>query len=820
MSQFMLGLRILKRQGHYGIFAIAGLALGLAVAITALIFTWQETHYDHQIPQADNIYIIDAEVSQPGRAVQMVAQVPGGLSPVINEAVAGVKESARVWRQWSTLSLDDAFNFNEPMIAVDPNWIEMIELSFVEGNSFAMANDVTAVVISKTMAKRLFGDSSAVGKTLKIDGNDMNVAGVFEDFPTASHMEANFIMPLEAPPVTRRGLRFETAWQRFNVFTYLLLEPGANVANVTDDVWTLLERNYQSNDANSSTSLSEIVKISLQSLSDLHLNGKTYNWGIKPPADKLKLAVLSSIAILIVLIACINHINMSTVRSIERAREVALRKIAGAGRTQLVSQFIIEAAFIVGVAALVALVLVEFTAKFTGELLQADIDLAALFQPSFMLWLGGLLAFVILIAGAYPAYLTSAIMPGRILSENARGSRGNSTMRTTLVVFQFGVSIILAVGAAVIWSQLRYAQTRDLGFNSENVMMLYGVGRGPQGTINLTSSIDKAISGKPGIVSVSAANSTPSWDYVPEADMRRATAAPTDVQSIGRISVDLDFFETLNIAPSAGRLFGEQYGADMAQWTLETRGDVTLPIILNERAVRTLGFDSPESAIGELVQFSLSATDERPSEIVGVVPDVHFKSLKNAIQPMAYYPDPSVFSVMLVKIDPLNYEAGKQSIAEGWGQVMTNQAISSDMLDTALVEQYNRESRDLKTVTVLAGLGILIAVFGQYGLAAYSAQSRRREIGIRKVLGAHVRDILSLFLWQFSKPVFLAMVVAWPLAFWLMSAWLENFVYRVTINPLWFVLAGIAALSVALVTVAGHALKAARAAPVEALRYE
>lgn len=821
MSQFMLGLRILKRQGHYGLFAVAGLALGLAVAITALIYTWQETHYDNQISKVDDIYLIDAEISNPRRAVQIAAQVPGALGLAVKDSVPGVRDVARLWRQWSTITLGESLEFNEVIMAVDPNWPDMLELEFIEGNAEALATDISSVLISSSMAQRLFGEESALNKSFQIDGTDLTVVGVYQDFPIASHMEGNFVTNITSAPVTGRRLRFDDSWQRFEIFTYLLLEPSADVSRVKEDVWQILERNYQPRDgADRSVPLSETTNITLQSLSDLHLNGKNYVWGIKPPADKLKLAVLSSIAVLIVLIACINHINMTTVRAMERAREVALRKIVGAGRFQLVSQFLIEAAFTVGIAFLVALVVVELTAGFTGGLLQAEIDLTALAQPSFILWLGCLLAFVILVAGAYPAYLISASMPGRILADNAKGASGKNKMRTALVVFQFGVSIVLAVGAAVIWSQLRYAQTRDLGFEAENVMMLYGVRRGPQSTINLTRSLDRALSGRPGIETVAAANSTPAWDYVPEADLRLATDDPTDNQTVGRISVDLDFFEALGMQARAGRLFSEEYGADAAQWSLETRGEVDLPLVINERAVRMLGFSSPEDAIGQAVQFAVSGTNDRSAEIVGVVPDVHFKSLKSAIQPMVYYPDPTEFSVIMVRFDPAQEAVAMQSIEEGWDSVMTNQGLAGDKLDMALVEQYNRESRDLQTVTVLAGLGILIAVFGQYGLAAYSAQSRRREIGIRKVLGAHVSDIVSLFLWQFSKPVFLAMVLAWPLAFWLMSAWLENFVYRVTINPLWFVLAGIVALSVALVTVAGHALKAARAVPVEALRYE
>lgn len=820
MSQLVIGLRVLRRQGLYGLMAVLGLAIGLAVAVTALLYTWQETHYDSHIPKADQIHLVDATVANPGRSVALTAQTPGGLADAVNGNVPGVLDAARLWRQWSTLRLDDAFNFNLPIVAVDANWIQMFELPMIAGTRSALDGNPAAIMISDTMAIRLFGRTDVVGQTILIDENAMSVEGVYAAFPTASHLEDDIIMNLQAPPVTNRRIVLDGEWRSMRTFTYLLLEKGADAAQVATDVETVLLNNFQpSGQLSSDVDLDDVFDVSVQSLSGLHMNGKAYPWGVKAPADKLKLGVFGAIAVLIVVIACINHVNMATVRAMERAREVAIRKIVGASRRQLVSQFLIEAAILVGISFVLALAVVEVSTPFTSSLLEADLDINALMNPSFILWLGGLMLFVVAGTGLYPAFIVSAVYPSRALASRSR-SGGNSKMRSFLVVFQFSVSITLAIGAAVIWNQLSYARTADLGFNADNVVLLHGVGRPPQMAINLTRSLDQAISGKPGIELVSASNSTPAWDYVPEASLRLQTEVQNAALTIGHISVDLDFFEALEMQAVAGRLFSDDFGADRAQWEYDTRGDTILPVVINERAAFALGFPSAEAAVGQQAQFGVSDDNVRQAEIVGVVPNVHFKSLKNAIQPMAYYPDPGIFSVMMVKIDPSQRDIAMQSINEGWGTVMTGQALSYDYLSVSLAEQYDREAKELQAITVLAGLGILIAVFGQYGLAAYSAQSRRREIGIRKVLGARVNDILQLFLWQFSKPVFVAMVVAWPLAFLLMNAWLENFVYRISPNPLWFVLAGLAALIVALVTVAGHALTAARAAPIEALRYE
>ncbi len=821
MSQLLIGLRVLRRQGLYGLMAVLGLAIGLAVAVIALLFTWQETHYDSHIENADRIFIVDSRVTRPGRTEAISAQTPGALAAALDDRVPGLEMKARVLRQWSTLAIDDRFNFNLEILGVQDAWLEMIGLPIVAGSRNSFTSDATAALLSQTLATRLFGDEPPVGKSFLLDGTATAVVGVYQDFPTTSHMVIDLIVPERAPAIAGRGVDFDGDWARFTSFTYVQLKEGTSVSAAEQAIEDIVHQNFQTARwLPTGGNVADLIDNSLQSLSGLHLNDRTYDWGVRPPADKLKLTVFAAIAVLIVVIACVNHINLSTVRSIERAREVALRKILGAGRHQLVVQFLLEATVLACVALVLALTLVELSSDFANDLLQTQLDLTNLTEPSFLLWLLGLVAFVVLAAGVYPAYIVSAVMPGKILASHARGARGSKGLRSVLVVFQFAVSICLAIGAAVIWSQLKYARQADLGFNAENVMLLYGVGRAPESAIRLTDRLDKSISGRPGILAVSASNSSPSWGFVPEVDVRLQTDAPEAAQTMGRISVDLDFFPMMGIEPVAGRLFSEDFGMDRIQWEYQKRQSQVMPIVLNKRAAASLGYVLPENAIGQQLQFTVSEADDRVAEIVGVIPDVHYKSLKDAIQPMIFYPDPGAFSVMMVRIDPEQREAAIQSIEEGWSAVMSNQAISSDFLAAALSEQYDAEAQELKTVTVLSALGILIAVFGQYGLAAYSAQSRRREISIRKVLGARVRDILQLFVWQFSKPVFVAMVVAWPIAFYVMTLWLENFVYRVAPNPLWFVLAGIIALTVALLTVSGHALKAARAAPVEALRYE
>ncbi|RMB07643.1 ABC transporter permease [Eilatimonas milleporae] len=819
MSQLMITARLLYRQGLYGLMAILGLTVGLTVALFAMIYAWQETHYDSHIPNAERLHLVDVRIAWPDRAVRVLATTPGALASAVKAANPDIEAAVRVWRQYSTINLPDAEDFSDIIAAADPAFADLVDLQMMSGDR-SLIRDPSQVLLSTTMAERVFGHRDAVGQTVRIDEQDMTVAGIFKPWPTTSHISFDVLMNGQAALVRGRET-VDSDWTSTRpTFTYLLLREGADATMLARRVEEIFLARYQTREpVPGGKPLDDVVDISLQAVADLHLNGKNYPW-LNPPADTLKLAVFTAISVLIVAIACINHINMSTARSIERAREVAVRKLMGAERRHLVLQFLLEAALLAGGAFLLALVAVEVLADRAGTLLLTDLDLSVMAEPGFIAWTSALMTAVVLAAGAYPAWLASAYRPGRILSVHGQGRSRHSRMRTVLVVFQFSVSIVLATGAAVIWNQLIYARGADLGFEADNVILLYGVRRSPAFTIELTSRIDRAISGRPGIVSVSGTHSSPSWDYVAEADIRRATEAPEDRFTIGQVSVDLDFFDTLGIEPVAGRVFSEAYGADRGQWDLETRDTLNLPVVINERAARALGFQNSAAAVGEMLQFTVSSNYDRAAEIVGVVPDVHFESFKKIIQPMVYFPDPASFNLMMVRIDPTMREEAMQSIRNGWAEVLAGQAISSDFLSTALIEGYEAEAQELRTVTVLAILGIVIATFGQYGLAAYSAQSRRREISIRKVLGARVGDIVALFIWQFSKPVFAAMLVAWPVAFVATRLWLETFAYRVAINPLWFILAGLAALTVALATMAGHALKAARTHPVEALRYE
>ncbi|MEO1573793.1 MAG: FtsX-like permease family protein, partial [Pseudomonadota bacterium] len=599
-----------------------------------------------------------------------------------------------------------------------------------------------------------------------------------------------------------------------NVHTYLRLAPGVNAASVSDAVQSMAHRNMPAPDG---MQIEDAVRVRLEPIAALHLNGKAY--AQRPTAitgNRTALVIATTVALLVLVVACINSINIATARSADRAHEVGLRKVVGASRTQLVVQFLGESALLVLMATVGALVIAEVSAGPVGSFVGRELSLGVLLQPTAMLSFLGLIVLVILLSGLYPAFVLANYKPARIFQRG--GKRGGLSLRSALVVFQFVTSIALMVLAGTVWEQVRYLESADLGFNRDDVVLLAGVRRGPAGTISLTRQLDQAIEGKPGILHVSGAHSSPSWDYADEARLRQSSAPKDTAATVDRLAVDVDFFDVLRVEPVAGRVFDMDFGPDRAQWDLAARADTELPMVLNAAAVATMGYGSPNDVIGEALNLELAAGDDRAGRVVGVVPDFHFKSLKSKIRPMVFFPDPARFNVMMVRIDGRNRDEALASLEAGWNQVLPEQAMTRNYLDRDLVGLYVTEQRQFTMLALLAAIAIFIAMLGLVGLLAHAVASRRKEISMRKVLGAEIGDVLRLFLWQFSRPVLVAAVIAWPIAWLLGERWLAGFAYRIDLSWWLFAVAGLAALMVTWLLTAMQVVKVSRTPPAEVLQ--
>ncbi|MEM7276798.1 MAG: FtsX-like permease family protein [Pseudomonadota bacterium] len=813
-NYLITALRNHLRQSSYTLISLAGLMLGLAVATLTFVYVWQETHYDRHLPDAERMHLVEMDISRPGRSDQLVLTSPGPLSNSIQESISGVDESTRMWVAWYTLTVDDRIEFNHPLSAVDANFPAFMGIKMLEGSIEAL-RDPSAALVSVSMAERLFGTRPYLGRSVSLgDELEVEIAGVYADMPETSHMDAQFLISLESRAVTNRGTTFETNWDRVAVYTYLKLSRGASSADVGQAVEALAQRNMPAPDG---MTIEDSLRVSLERVIDLHLNGKTY--AVRPTdnvGDSTTLGIATMVALLVLVIACINSINIATARSADRAHEVGLRKVVGASRGQLIVQFLGESALLVLLATILALVIVEVSAGPIGNFVGRTLSLSVLLQPMALLGFCCLVIGVVLLSGLYPAFVLANFKPARIFQPAAR--TGTLSLRFVLVVFQFVTSITLMILAGTVWQQLRFMESANLGFDSDDVVLLAGVRRDPQGTITLTRQLDQVIEGRPGILHVSGTHSSPAWDYADEALFRRATTPRDAALTVDRLAVDTDFFDVLRVEPIAGRVFDQDFGPDRAQWDLSARGEVELPVVVNVSAASTLGIGVPNDIVGEAVKLELSPRDVRDGRVVGVVPDFHFKSLKTRIRPMVFFPDPTRFNAMMVRIDNLRRDEAIASIERGWSEVLPDQALSQSFLDRDLVDQYVTEQRQFTVLAMLAGIAVFVAILGLVGLLAHAVAARRREISLRKVLGAEVTDVLKLFLWQFSQPVLAAVVIAWPIAWMFGQSWLSGFAYRVDMAWWLFFSAAIVALSITWSFTALQVFKVSRTRPATVLQ--
>ena len=813
-NYLITALRNHLRQSGYTLISLAGLVLGLAVATLTFLYVWQETHYDRHLPDAERLYVVEMDISRPGRSDQLLLSSPGPMSRSIQDSISGVEESTRAWVAWYTLAVDDRINFNYPLSAVDANFPAFMGLEMLEGSIEAL-RDPSAALVSASMAERLFGSPPYLGRSVLLGADhQVEVAGVYADMPASSHMDTQFLISLQSRAVMDRGTTFETAWDRASVYTYVRLLPGARSDDVGRAIEALAHRNMPAPDG---MTIEDSVRLNLERVIDLHLNGKDYAFR---PTDTVgsstTLAIATTVALLVLVIACINSINIATARSADRAHEVGLRKVVGAGRGQLIVQFVGESALLVFLATICALVIAEISAGPIGDFVGRTLSLSVLLQPMALLGFITLVIVVVLLSGLYPAFVLASFKPARIFQPSARA--GGFSLRFALVVFQFVISIALMVLAGTVWQQLRYLESADVGFDREDVVLLLGVRRDPAGTIALTRQLDSVIENQPGILHVSGTHSSPAWDYADEALLWRTSTPKDAALTVDRLAVDTDFFDVLRVEPIAGRVFDEAYGPDRAQWDLAARAEVELPMVVNASAVSTLGFGSPGDIIGEAVNFELSPNDQRDGRVVGVVPDFHFKSLKSRIRPMAFFPDPTRFNALMVRIDGANRDDAIASIESGWDEVLPSQALSRSFLDRDLVDQYVTEQRQFTVLAMLAGVAVFVAILGLVGLLAHAVAARRREISMRKVLGAEVADVLRLFIWQFSQPVLVAVLIAWPIAWVVGQRWLSDFAYRVDMSWWLFVGAGIVALGITWLLTAAQVFKVSRTPPAAVLQ--
>jgi putative ABC transport system permease protein len=714
----------------------------------------------------------------------------------------------------------------EKAAAADAAFFDIIQLPFLAGERRTALRDTDSVTLSRSEAMRLFGTPDALGRTITtVRGDqkfDLRVTGVFEDLPKNSHLDLAMVR------------RFNSAeeeacsWGCVNGMAYVKLKPGVHVDTINAQMPAWEKRNVPPRDIGGAD-IGAANDWRLTNVKDIHL-GPAQD-GDKPGNDMRTIVTFTIIALLILGMAVVNFVNLATARAGQRAREVAVRKVLGARKRQLVVQFLGESMLLVAVAMLTALALVELTLPAFSAFLDAGLDIHYLGENGVLLPVIALTLIVGLAGGLYPAFKLSGYRPAAVLKANRSSAdpEGSGRLRNLLVVAQFAVSIGLMICTAVVYHQTLFARSADPGYRRDGLITVEGV-RNPE-VRKVRETLTREIAAIPGVTNVAATKIVPAEG--PTFYTSVTVPGRAQPEKLGWYSVEPAFFDTMKISMVAGRPLSPAHSNDKifidfdnlpdeaiapAAKTLAARG---MNVVLNERAARQLGFADPRTALGRQVGIPAFGEDVGPvpATIVGVARDSRFRSVREEVEPVIYYDD-GYYRYLAVRFDGADPKAVMSRIEQAWRQVLPEVPFEGGFVEEKLAELYGAEEARGQTFGSFAMLAILIACLGLFGLAAFTAERRTREIGIRKVFGARVRDIVQLLAWQFSKPVIIANIIAWPVAWWLMRDWLNGFDARIDLGPGPFLLAGLIALVIAIGTIAGHAIKVARTNPIHALRYE
>ncbi len=810
--------RYLLRNKLYSFINIGGLAISLAVATLVLLFVLDELSYDRWLPNIDRVYRLETTFYPPGRGILEFASTMGPVRDALERDFPNeIEAAARIGRQGATVSIDDQ-RFNETVNYVDPGFFDILELEAVSGDPEAALQQATSLVITESIAQKYFGSEPALNRTVTFDNNiSYRIGAVIRDIPDNSHLDMTLIARLERERLANPGV-IDT-WAGVFFHTYVKLREGVAAAALRDALPDFFRRNATTEVPGlGDVALSDITELRLIPVTDIHLKSERRG-NMKPGGNINTVYAFSAIALLIIVIASINFMNLSTARSSIRAKEVALRKVVGAERSKLIIQFQAESVFLAVLALIAALILARLILPYYNNFLSRDFSLNFLENMPLAAFLAALAILVGLVGGLYPAFYLSAFRPGEILKSNQSSTDSSQKFRFFLVLVQFSISIALITATAIVGLQTRYAGMIDLGFNKDLMVVLAGLGRtqASQSSDTIKQEIEKL----PGVISVTRSSSVPPIIGSPNNIIELPENPGGESLIVEQVTVDFDYFDTYGMEPVTGRLFSQDRAADLLIVPEAEEEIPTQAVVINESAVKRLGYVSPELALGRT--FRALIPGDRPqalTEVIGVIPDAHFHSIHVDIPPMMFVVREEGFGAMTVHIRPEGLDATLAGLDRIWQSAAPDEPVARSFIDDNFSALYNGEKQMQQVFMYLAGFAVFVACLGLLGLAGFTAERRTKEIGMRKVLGASVLKIVRLLLWQFSKPVLIANLIAWPLAFYFLDQWLERFSYRIEMTIVPFLAAGLIALLLAWATVAGHAIIAARRNPVHSLRYE
>ena len=824
-NYFTTAINNLLKKKLYSAINIIGLAIGIASCIIIALYVKDQYSYDKQWKNSDRIYRVVISQKFPGENPSKTAYVPLPAMSLLQDYFKGkIEQSTRVYPYNMMIDTGGSI-FEDTLVKVDPAFIDMFQLEVIAGSLKKTLAAPDNLALSAESAMRYFGKENPIGKTITLSASnisfDYKITAVYR-VPGNTILNLPLISLLDeaAMPAIMRS------WYNYIAGTYLELKENIDIEELKPLTGALIDKNVDLSLilTDPDIPVSDIISIDFQNIRTAHIDSP---WDeTRSGGNKTIVLSFAAISALILLIGCINFIILTTAKATQRSKEVAVRKVVGAKRRQLIIQFLCESTFIVLLAMILSLGIAEFFSPVFGSIIGRNI-LINYTYPSVFLPLFAIFLVTGICGGIYPAFILSGFRPGNILKSNqSKETNSSRFIRTLLVIFQFTVSILLFILTIGIYMQMEYSLDRDPGYNKNNLLVINRIG-GNSTFHDKTAVLKKELLKLTGISNVGLSELQPSRNqYGTSVIFTRPGQSEKKYTLIGT-GIDYDYFQTYQIPVIAGRDYSIEYDIpemkiDVNNITLgnnNSRTPIKRNIIINESAVSHFGFTDANDAIGKVL--NTTAINNVSYTIIGVIADNHLFGINAAPIAAVYLLEPDQANVITIRFKESSQNIPEQ-VKAAWVKVMGNTKLSTVFVDQLVADEFSRELVEIKILVSFSFLAILIACMGLYGSASFTVERRIKEIGIRKVMGARIKNIVSLLLWQFSRPILISNIIAWPVAIFAMQNWLERFTYR--FNPLLMIpiclASGLIALTIAWVTVSGNTVHVAMSHPVKALRDE
>ncbi len=787
--------RNILRDKVYSLINVLGLTIGITSSIFILLYILDELSYDKYHVNHENIYRVITHITeQDDDFTWVIAQLP--FAPTVRDKYPEVEKAVRFIGMGRVLyKKDDLKFYEEEIFATDSAIFEVFSYEFIEGDPATALHSPNSIVLTRDLAIKYFSSENALGESLQAGSELYKVTGVIENVPKNSHFTFDGLISISTLNEQRRTGN----WGNFGVRTYLyapnLTDPVAfqeKLSEIYDEYCAPVFKQYGIS-----------FEYKLQNLADIHLHSR-YEGEDNVNGDIKYIYIFSAIAVFMLIIASINYMNLATARSARRSREVGIRKVIGSHRFQLISQFIMESLFLSIIAFILSLVLVVAILPFFNDLLEKEISMNFLQDPTIIFSLLGIIMFVGILGGSYPAFYLSSFKPALVLKSKMTARGGNTFLRKGLVVIQFSISIVMLVCTWLVYDQLRFLSQKDLGFDKEHILRM-------SLSTNEMRQNYKALRTKlmelPDVINVGTASTSPGYGLGKNLINVEDQNGEMVERGIDMYAVDYDYLSTLGFHIIEGRDFSRDYPSD-----------TSAAVIVTEAMAERMGW---ESALGKKFSFigRGDGSEPEPMLVVGVVKNYHHRSLYNVIEPVLFLPRENL-SIVHIRIDGRDIQENLAHVESVWNVVQTDQPFEYTFLDQEFQEQYSNDEKRGQVFTIFAGLTMAIACLGLLGLASYTAEQRTKEISIRKVVGANIQSLIYLVSKEFVLLVIISIVIGLPIAYYFMEQWLQNFAFAMKINWISFVLVSVTALIITFGTVSYHTIRAALANPVDALKEE